>query len=172
MNLLASLQWILKCVFTCNHGRTETAEGKCFCPDCGRGVIFQWVVIRCESCRHRTDSRIALRQLVPERRCCANCGEQSFVYDYLESPSYFQLHRARLIVREESEYLQGRCQWSAFAHAEQWPGFPGQALNQAWDRFVRKTLALLPISPGYAPALIPVHCQTANQTTPTRTPLS
>jgi ribosomal protein S27AE len=106
--LLASLTWIFKCLLTCGHRHTPVAEGKCYCPDCGKGVIYQWVVVRCTTCRVRVDSRILLRQIMPSSRCCPKCGEHSFQVEYLEAPSYFHLHKAQLIVRDEHDYLQDR----------------------------------------------------------------
>jgi hypothetical protein len=110
------LGWILTCLFSCGHWRTPVNEGKCYCPDCGHGVIFQWVVVRCGTCRVRVDSRMWLRQVLPMQRCCPACGERAFQFDYLESPSYFQLHKAQLIVRDEQDYLQGRSfHWSLYS---------------------------------------------------------
>lgn len=154
MTLITTLQWLLKCVFTCNHGRTAPKEGKCFCPDCGQGVIFQWVVMRCESCNHRADSRLLLRQLTPSQRCCANCGQASFYYDYLDDPSYFQLHRARLVVREEADYLQGRHQGNTYAFTEQWQAFTRESFRYYWDNLSGKAAALLAPQAPLAPALI------------------
>lgn len=152
--LITTLNWVLKCVFTCNHGRTAPKEGKCYCPDCGRGVIFQWVVMRCEACNYRTDSKISLRQLVPSQRCCANCGEQSFYYSYLDDPSYFQLHRARLIIREEADYLQGKHQWGVAAFNSQWADFKAQPLGWQLGELFNQAATLLTSPRQLAPVLI------------------
>lgn len=149
--VLSTTGWFLKCVFSCNHLRTPVNEGKCYCPDCGRGLIYQWVVIRCKQCQLRLDARTVLRQVVPAQRCCAACGEQAFRYEYLEAPSYFQLHKARLIVREELDYLQGRLHWSVY-------GF-GETVGRQVEKTLAKTRAWLePAQP--APqwlALLPVR---------------
>jgi hypothetical protein len=146
------LGWILKWLFSCRHWRTPVNEGKCYCPDCGQGVIFQWVVVRCTTCRVRVDSRMLLRQVLPVRRCCPACGERAFRFEYLESPSYFQLHKAQLVVREEQDYLQGRCfHWNLYS--------VGQTLSRSVEHSLVRTrywlatagvsnrrLALLPAS--------------------------
>ena len=103
---------ILTCVFSCNHLRTPINEGKCFCPDCGRGVIFQWVVLRCQTCRVRVDSKFRFRQVIPAQPCCPQCGESAFDKNFLESPAYFQLHKAQLLAREEEDYIDSRFGWS------------------------------------------------------------
>lgn len=155
MALLSTLGWVFKCIFTCNHGRTAPKEGKCYCPDCGRGVIFQWVVMRCEECNVRMDSHTALRQLVPDQRCCPNCGERAFCYHYLEAPSYFQLQKARLMIREEADYLQGRYHWSVYAFGETL----GQSVGQKFEQVMQNTHAWLTTEPRYAPVLIAVQSQ-------------
>lgn len=155
MALLSTLGWVFKCVFTCNHGRTAPKEGKCYCPDCGRGVIFQWVVMRCEECNIRTDSHTALRQLVPDQRCCSNCGERAFCYQYLEAPSYFQLHKARLMIREEADYLQNRYNWSVYAFGETL----GKSVGQKFEQVMQGTQAWLTTKPRYAPVLIAMQSQ-------------
>lgn len=155
MILWNTLTWLLKCVFTCNHAHTFPREGKCYCPDCGRGVIFQWVVMRCQACNHRTESHITLRQLTPSQRCCINCGQQSFYYDYLDNPSYFQLNRARLIIREEADYLQEHHQWSVYAFSETWSALREQTFSQTFRHLYQQTAhALIGRSSCYAPALI------------------
>jgi len=94
--------WLFRSLLTCNHWRTPVHEGKCYCPDCGRGVIYRWVVLRCYECKSRRDSRYVLRQVIPTERCCANCGHQAVRVEPLESPDYFQLHKARLMAEEET----------------------------------------------------------------------
>ena len=168
MILWNTLTWILKCVFTCNHTHTFPREGKCYCPDCGRGVIFQWVVMRCEACNYRAESHITLRQLTPSQRCCNNCGQQSFFYDYLESPSYFQLNKARLVIREEDEYLQERSHWSVYAFNDTWSilnTLREQTLSQGFMHLYQHmrqqaTRALIAQKPCYIPALISTQSST------------
>ena len=90
-------------LFTCNHANTLVHEGKCYCPDCGNGLIYQWVILRCCECQTRRESRYQFRQVVPVQRCCLSCGAQNVRAEYLQNPSYFQLKQARLaIIVEES----------------------------------------------------------------------
>lgn len=155
MLLLNTIAWLLKCVFSCNHLRTPVNEGKCYCPDCGRGLIYQWVILRCAQCRLRLDARTVLRQVVPAQRCCSYCGERVFQSEYLLSPSYFQLHKAHLVVREEADFLQGRFQWRVY-------GF-SQSVGRTVENALLKTLAntrawLEPAQPpAHLLALLPVH---------------
>ncbi len=153
MRLFSTLRWILKCVFTCNHGQTSPKEGKCYCPDCGRGVIFQWVVLRCQDCKQRIESQTLLRQLIPAQRCCSQCGERSFYYQYLENPSYFQLQKARLMLREEADYLQGHYQWSIYAFGETLGKPMGAHLASTCERALRWLTQPSP----FTPALITVQ---------------
>ncbi|WP_373531023.1 hypothetical protein [Vampirovibrio sp.] len=110
--------WIVQRAFSCNHLRTTVNEGKCYCPDCGRGLIYHWVVLRCGGCRARLDSRTILRQVMPLHRCCPQCGESATQMDRLESPAYFHLHKAQLMVQEEADYLQSRFGWGLRSVAE------------------------------------------------------
>lgn len=93
---------ILDSLFSCNHAGTPVHEGKCYCPDCGCGLIYRWVVLRCRECNTRRASRYRFRKIVPVQRCCALCGEREVFLETLENPAYFQLNHARLaIVYEE-----------------------------------------------------------------------
>ena len=83
----------------CHHTRTPVHEGKCYCPDCGRGLIYQWIVLRCNACKTRRDSVYRFRRIVPQQRCCPQCGENTWRVERLDSPLYYQLHKARLRVQ-------------------------------------------------------------------------
>jgi uncharacterized protein (DUF983 family) len=98
--ILPLLHQVGKCLFFCTHPRIAVSEGKCYCPDCGQGLIYQWVLLRCQQCNGRRDSRYLLRQVLPRYRHCLQCGEADWRLDHLESPAYFQLHQARLIIQE------------------------------------------------------------------------
>lgn len=149
--LLTMFGWLLKCIFSCNHLRTPVNEGKCYCPDCGRGLIYQWVIIRCAQCRLRLDGRTVLRQVAPARRCCAYCGERQFEYEYLIGPSYFQLNKAQLVIREEADYLQGRFQWSVYGI--------GKSVGRTMEMTFARTRGWLkpPEPPVQLLALLPVR---------------
>jgi hypothetical protein len=135
MMVLNTGAWLLKCVFSCNHARTTVNEGKCYCPDCGRGLIYQWVVLRCRDCRVRRDSHYRLRRVMPVQRCCPQCGDPAWWTDYLDSPSYFHLYKARLMVREEQDYLQTPAFWSLYTLSE--------TVNRSVEQTVAKTRTYL-----------------------------
>lgn len=121
MNWLALIGWIFKCTFSCNHLRTPINEGQCYCPDCGQGLVYQWVVLRCTECRVRRESRYYLRHVVPAQRCCVWCGHDAVQVEFLETPLYFQLNQARLIVQEAQQYLDGRAAaWTICALEQGW----------------------------------------------------
>jgi hypothetical protein len=103
MDLSRFLLQILNALFTCSHGRARVVEGKTFCPDCGQGVIFKWVVLRCKGCNHRRPTRYLFRQVVPLEPCCTYCGEQEIRHEYLSEPEYFQLRYALLSFQAESQ---------------------------------------------------------------------
>lgn len=141
------LKGMVKTFLTCNHGRTPIHEGKCFCPDCGHGLIFQWVVLRCGQCNSRRNSRYFLRQIVPVEHSCPKCGEESVRWDYLDSPTYFQLHKACLVIQEEEEYLT-RFAWpsSSWLRSKiQNKGVEARvAIQRQWQLFMTPSPALLP----------------------------
>lgn len=102
---------LFQSLLVCNHSRTPATEGKCYCPDCGAGVIFHWVVLRCTSCNVRRESMYLLREVVPADRCCTSCGEDAYRMDSLDSPAFYQLRKARLIAQTEEAYMQTRFDW-------------------------------------------------------------
>lgn len=99
--LLKVLESLLCSLFSCNHARTQVHEGKCYCPDCGGGLIYRWMVLRCGECHVRRESRYRLRKVVPSQRCCPSCGSAAVLEEFLEDPAYFQLREARLTVFTE-----------------------------------------------------------------------
>lgn len=77
---------------SCRHFRTPLFEGKCYCMDCGRGLLVSWQVSRCAHCR----------RLVPrDASHCGGCGGCSFKREPLENPHGYQLRHAWLVVRQE-----------------------------------------------------------------------
>lgn len=104
-------------VFSCRHWRTRIHEGKCYCPDCGRGLIFQWAVLRCVQCHRRVESRLWFGRIFPVQRCCPHCGHADVETDWLSAPAYFQLHKAQLVLVEESGARDARLGffWSVLA---------------------------------------------------------
>jgi hypothetical protein len=127
--------WILKRAFLCHHLRTTVNEGKCYCPDCGRGLVYHWVVLRCVGCQARLESRASLGQVTPLRRCCPHCGENQTRMDRLELPAYFHLHKAQLMVQEEADYIQFRFGGSL------------RTMGDIFRQTVYSTLGLLDASP-------------------------
>lgn len=97
------IQALLHSLFACNHAGTRVSEGKCYCPQCGSGLIYRWVVLRCRECNTRRESRYRFRRIVPAQRCCSLCGDTSVCLEYLENPDYYQLCRARLMVIAEEK---------------------------------------------------------------------
>lgn len=99
---------ILQSLFTCSHARALGVEGKTYCPDCGKGVIFRWVVHRCVGCHQRRPTRYLFRNVVPLHQCCTFCGEEASERVYLSEPEFFQLRHALLsyeVERHEASLL-------------------------------------------------------------------
>ncbi len=92
-------------VFSCNHANAPFTEGKSICPDCGRTVILQWAVLRCEFCQTKRASRFIFRTVFPLENYCTACGQNETRLDYLENPAYYHLHKAILVVQDEHAYL-------------------------------------------------------------------
>jgi hypothetical protein len=101
INCLLYLLQRLQSIFSCAHTNARIDEGKCYCPDCGQGLIYQWVLLRCVGCRLRRESAAFLQNIAPMQRFCPDCGESRWRLEFLERPDYFQLHRACLLLREE-----------------------------------------------------------------------
>lgn len=102
---LTLLSWLAHQLFACRHTGAIVNEGKCYCPDCGKGLIFQWATLRCKVCFVQVESRVHFQRLRSVWKFCFYCGGQVFNTCYLNSPEYFQLERAQLICRNEQDYL-------------------------------------------------------------------
>lgn len=116
----------------CRHWRTRVYEGKCYCPDCGRGLIYQWAVLRCQQCAFRLESRLWFGEISPVQRCCVHCGAEEVEIDWLSAPAYFQLHKAQLVLVEEEsgDGLLEKAPWVVWA----------QEARHRRSRFVTPTL--------------------------------
>lgn len=106
VNHLAMACWtglchVFQALFTCSHTRARVVEGKTFCPDCGQGVVFRWVVLRCCGCRQRRPVRYRFRHVVPLESCCTYCGESDIINQYLDEPEFYQLRHALLSFETE-----------------------------------------------------------------------
>ena len=80
----------------CRHTRTVMVEGKTYCPDCGEGVVFAWVILRCSHCRRIRPARYSHESVATEDRCCRHCGTHHVEKVRLEAPDYFQAQFALL----------------------------------------------------------------------------
>lgn len=91
-------------LFACKHANTAVTEGKSFCPDCGCGVVFQWVNLRCSGCGVRRDTAYCWGRILPTQAVCVRCGEGDVWPEYLENARPYQIHRARLVMHVDTEY--------------------------------------------------------------------
>lgn len=108
INFIAHL---VKGIITCQHRHTPVHEGKCFCPDCGKGVIYEWTVLKCSGCDKRRPSQSLMNRLYPSHRCCLQCGDTETYTDVLDNPWYYQLNQAQLLFTEDG---------SEHRHSESW----------------------------------------------------
>lgn len=97
--------WLVKMVRDCPHTPALLGEGKFYCPACGQGIVARWVVLRCCGCEEKRNSRYWMRRVVPVEKWCPTCGERKARLEFLESPSYFHLRQAMLVLQSEQEYL-------------------------------------------------------------------
>lgn len=88
--------------FRCRHVRAHWVQGKTYCPDCGNGLVFQWVLLRCLGCRQPRPSVLQHGKVVPKTRCCIDCGEAKTSRELLPEPQYFQLPFVSLVLAEEN----------------------------------------------------------------------
>ncbi len=100
--LLDCVYWGIQLSWKCRHPRMPIAEGQCYCPDCGEGVVFQWVSLRCAGCLHRRATQYSLRRVFPKEAQCPACGTREVVQEMLESPHYYQALKAQLVAKREN----------------------------------------------------------------------
>jgi hypothetical protein len=155
MPVLSAFLWMWMQVFSCTHAHTRLNEGKCYCPDCGCGLIIRWVVLRCGECEIRRESRYWLRQIIPAQRCCVACGTERYNTETLDSPSYFQLHTARLLMEEVPSDTNSHLQ-NVIWFLERLFGF---SLRTLLEHTQAKTLAWLDptTTPNKPLALLPLY---------------
>ncbi len=49
------------------------------CPDCGQGVVVQWIQTRCQRCEtRRMPKKLANGSITPAEKHCRFCGEQHY----------------------------------------------------------------------------------------------
>lgn len=94
---------LAKGIFTCQHRNIPVHEGKCYCPDCGKGVVFEWVVIKCSGCHKKRPSQSLMNRMYPSQRCCLLCGDTETYTEALDNPWYFQLNQAQLLFKDEGD---------------------------------------------------------------------
>jgi hypothetical protein len=83
-------------LFQCNHSRANALEGKTFCPDCGAGIVYRWVVLQCVLCQQRRAAHYQGRNIKPCQECCIQCGHSQTQALYLDNPQVYQLQHALL----------------------------------------------------------------------------
>jgi len=94
----ASQQWL-----GCKHTNAPMVEGKTWCPDCGEGLLFEWVLFRCTCCDQKRPGRYQFGKPVPQTRHCQGCGSAEYQTLVLENPEYFQLRHALLRKTPENQ---------------------------------------------------------------------
>jgi hypothetical protein len=140
--VIGTLLWeIMNTLFTCSHARAHAVEGKTFCPDCGRGVIFRWVVLRCVGCGQRRPAGYLFRNVVPSETCCTFCGDIRIERQVLEEPEFFQLRYALLSFETDAEEPSIWCQVSACLK---------ELVNLTWEELTRPSQHHPPCLPNYA----------------------
>jgi hypothetical protein len=90
---------------TCRHTRVAMAEGTSYCPDCGCGVVYEWVTLRCNDCGRKRQGQYCYNEVVPADRCCRHCGEHQVRKEVMDEPDYFQMQWA-LLELQADDYRQ------------------------------------------------------------------
>ncbi|MEB3286150.1 MAG: hypothetical protein VKJ04_01465 [Vampirovibrionales bacterium] len=98
---------VLRSAFCCSHRHTPVHEGKCYCPDCGEGIVYRWLTMRCSQCLLKRDIRYRFGHWLPAQPHCVACGETAILEQFLESPKYHQLHKASLIIIRAKDFEKG-----------------------------------------------------------------
>src|SRR5688572_13412662 len=102
MTFCESLATTLADVFSCHHPNIRLCEGKCYCPDCGQGLVFDWVVWRCDGCQCRREMVRGSWKIHVLQRFCPYCGSPDLTRQIIESPAFYQLHYAYLQRRQNN----------------------------------------------------------------------
>jgi hypothetical protein len=97
---------------SCKHRRMPMHEGKCFCPDCGQGIIVRWATLCCVGCGTRRRNRYLFGRFVPAEAYCIRCGEREVSVRFIDNPLFYQLRHARLVCQDEEEFLRAHSRLS------------------------------------------------------------
>lgn len=87
----------------CQHHHAPMVEGKTWCPDCGEGLLFEWVVFKCACCDQKRPGQYFFGQPKPQTRHCQGCGSTEYHTLVMDNPEYFQLRFALLRKTPENQ---------------------------------------------------------------------
>lgn len=105
---------LIRDILKCHHPAAHLAEGKTYCPDCGEGIVYRWVILRCAGCQHRRPGKYWFGEVIPAQSCCIFCGEKKISMEYLNEPEFFQLRYAMLSFKSDKEDQCGFYQTKVF----------------------------------------------------------
>lgn len=65
-----------------------------FCPDCGKRVVAEWHIIRCNDCHSKRSGYYLFDRFVPYEKFCKRCGESDFRVEVKENIEFFDYYFA------------------------------------------------------------------------------
>jgi len=84
----------------CTHDKIIPSNSGNYCPDCGKQVVIQWHIVRCDGCCSKRKSYLVKNKLSPVENFCTKCGSPDYYVEEKEQIEFFDYDYATMI-REE-----------------------------------------------------------------------
>ena len=96
----------------CVHEKITPDMEQGYCPDCGKLIVNEWYITRCNCCGVKMKAMLKNGQIIPQNHYCTNCGAHDYSVEKLEQINFIDINFAALVKREvepEPIYSTTRC---------------------------------------------------------------
>ena len=80
----------------CLHLRVSPNSGLRFCPECGKEIEINWLILRCKNCNCKKHSYLLADLLLPTENYCVNCGNVEYIVEKLSNLNFYDIDYAVL----------------------------------------------------------------------------
>lgn len=70
-----------------------------FCPDCGKRVVAEWHIIRCDVCDTKRNGFYLMDRFVPYMKYCKRCGSDEYKLEIKENINFFDYSYAAFKIK-------------------------------------------------------------------------
>lgn len=84
----------------CKHTNITPLSAGSYCPDCGKEIQIDWMLLRCSCCNSKREARIIFNSIKPKSKYCIKCGSPECYVEKKETIEYFDVHYAVISKKE------------------------------------------------------------------------